>query len=117
MGFTWDSREMNRRLNRLPKEVEAAVTLVVEFQATRGEALMKTDAPWTDRTGAARSGLFTNALHFPGVQHQILFSHSVPYGIWLEVANEERFAVILSSVETIGTATMEQLQGLFGRLK
>lgn len=117
MGFTWDSREMNRKLARLPKEVEAAVTLVVEFQATRGEALMKTEAPWTDRTGVARSGLFTNALHFPGIQHQIIFSHSAYYGIWLEVANEERYAIILVSIAKIGEDTMKQLEGLFRRLK
>lgn len=116
MGFTWDSREMNRKLKRLPREVELAVTAVTEYQATRGEALMKTQAPWTDRTGAARSGLFTNAIHFPGVRHEILFSHAVHYGIWLEVANEERFAIILSSVQKIGTDTMAQLEGLFGRL-
>lgn len=117
MGFEWNSRDLNRNLRRLPRQVDEQVAAVVEFQAARGEAYMKSHAPWTDRTSAARNGLFTLAFHLPFVRHEILFSHAVHYGIWLEIANDERFAILLESMRVTGEDAMQQLQGLFGRLR
>lgn len=117
MGFEWNSRDLNRNLRRLPRQVDEQVAAVVEFQATRGETYMKSHAPWTDRTSAARNGLFTLAFHLPFVRHEILFSHAVHYGIWLEIANDERFAILLESMRVTGEDAMQQLQGLFGRLR
>lgn len=117
MGFEWNSRQLNRNLQRLPRQVDEQVALIVEAGASRGEAYMKNNAPWTDRTSAARNGLFTLAFHLPFVRHEILFSHAVYYGIWLEVANDQRFAILLESMRVTGEDVMQQLQGLFGRLK
>lgn len=117
MGFEWNSKKLNTNLRRLPVQVDQAVATAVEFNAARGETYMKTHAPWTDRTSAARNGLFTLAFHLPFVRHEILFSHAVAYGIWLEVANDERFAILLESIKVTGDDTMKQLEGLFGRLK
>jgi len=115
MKFTWDSGQLSRRLKQLPPEVDRAVRVVAGFQATRAEAHMKTTAPWTDRTGAARSGLFT-LTRFTPHQYLIILAHSMHYGIWLEVANSGDYQVILPSVRKIGEDMMRQLDGLFGRL-
>lgn len=117
MGFEWNSRQLNNNLRRLPRQVDEQIAAVVEFNSSRGEAYMKTNAPWTDRTSAARNGLFTLAFHLPFVRHEILFSHAVHYGIWLEIANDERFAILLESIKVTGEDTMRQLQGMFGRLR
>lgn len=117
MSFKWDGKPLALGLKELPIKVDMNVAAITEYQAARGEAHMKTTAPWTDRTSAARNGLFTTALHIYRVRHEIIFSHSVPYGIWLEVKYSGRDAVILPTIRVIGRDTMQQLDGLFGRMK
>jgi hypothetical protein len=113
MGFQFDSGQINRNLVRLDARVEGRISAIMESQAARGESHMKTRAPWTDRTGAARSGLFTR--YFRGAsRHEILFSHSVAYGIWLEIANSGDYQIIMPTVRVIGRDTMKQLNDLFG---
>lgn len=116
MGFEFDGSQVRRNLRTLEPKIDARIGTVLEFQAARGEARMKLDAPWTDRTGAARNGLFTRyGKH--GNTHEILFSHSVSYGIWLEIANSGDYQVIMPTVRVIGRETMKQLDDLFGDIR
>jgi hypothetical protein len=116
MGFRWDGRQVARNLDQLDDKIEARLSTVFEFQAGRGAAYMKSNAPWTDRTSAARNGLYTEYSK-TGTRHEIVFSHSVAYGIWLEVANSGDYQIIMPSVRVIGRETMAQLRDLFGDLR
>lgn len=62
------------------------------------EAIMKQNAPWVDRTGAARSGLKAEASEDGGIITMAL-SHSVDYGYWLEVIQNGRFAIVGPTLE------------------
>jgi hypothetical protein len=116
MGFTFDGNQVRRNLRELEPKIDARISTVVEFQAARGEAKMKIDAPWTDRTGAARNGLFTR-YGKRGSTHEILFSHSVAYGIWLEIIESGEWQVIWPTMRVIGRETMKQLDDLFGDIR
>jgi hypothetical protein len=116
MGFKWDGRQVSRNLSQLDDKIERRIDTVFEFQTARGAAQMKLNAPWTDQTGAARNGLFTE-FSKSGSTREILFSHSVAYGIWLEIANSGDYQVIMPTVRVIGRDTMKQLQDLFGDLR
>lgn len=111
----WDGSEISRNLARLDQKIDRKLDIIFAFQAQRGEARMKIEAPWTDRTGAARSGLYTR-FQKSGKTREILFSHSVAYGIWLEVANSGDYQIIMPTVRVIGRDTMRQLKDLFGDL-
>lgn len=115
MSFRWDSGQIGRNLVRLDQHVDRKLDAIFESQAQRGEAHMKTTAPWTDQTGAARNGLYTR-YDKSGSTREILFAHSVAYGIWLEIANSGDYQVILPTLRVIGRDTMQQLQDLFGGL-
>lgn len=115
-SFKWDDGEIQRGIKRLDSQTDRAVKALTEFHATRGEGYMKSTAPWTDRTGAARSGLFT-ITEFPGASYIIVFAHTVHYGIWLEIANSGNYQVIMPSVRKIGNDLMRDLHKLFRRLK
>lgn len=65
------------------------------------EQQMRTDAPWTDRTGAARAGLTAQASQEDGVVTMTLF-HTVPHGYWLEVIQNGRFAILGPTLEAHG---------------
>lgn len=108
--------EIRRNVKKLERKVDVAVRMIVDVNATRGEAALRTQAPWTDRTGAARSGLFTLTDH-DSDRHTILFSHSVHYGIWLEVKNSGDYEVIMPVVRSTGKELMQDFDHLFRRLK
>lgn len=85
------------------------------MKGTEGIAALKQNAPWTDRTSAARNGLHTITM-LGGSQHIIIYSHAVHYGIWLEVKFSGRDAVILPTMIPEGRDLMKKLDGLMGRL-
>jgi len=61
-------------------------------------AAAQSDAPWADRTGAARSGLDVTVDSNGGEITLDLF-HTVDYGLWLEVIQNGRFATIMPTLE------------------
>lgn len=99
----------------LPAQIQKTIVLTVDYAATYGASKMKAEAPWTDRTSAARNGLFTDKSHAgtlgKGI-HKIIFAHSVDYGIWLEVANSGRYQIIMPTVKSVGTDLMKGLEGM-----
>lgn len=117
MSFEWKSQELHTKLKEFSPKVDKGIAAVFEFQATRGEVYAKVNARWTDRTGAARATLSGTTRHEPMKRHEMIFSHGMHYGIWLEVANDERFAIILQTMREIGRDTLNQIDGLFGRMR
>lgn len=93
-------RKLKINLDKLDREVELRIAGVVDYQATQSEFFMKTNAPWTDRTGNARAGLFT-ATKKEGKKFFILLSHTAPYGIWLEVRWSGRYAIVVPALEDV----------------
>lgn len=65
------------------------------------EAEMRNEAPWADRTGAARAGLTATTTQADGVVSLVL-SHGVSYGFWLEVIQNGRFAILGPTIERHG---------------
>lgn len=55
---------------------------------------MKQNAPWTDRTSNARQTLWSDVDDVTNVMVEIIFSHGMDYGIFLELNNAGRFAII-----------------------
>lgn len=111
-----DMGRLRTNIDTLDGKLDLAIDLTVGYHSTEGEGHMRATAPWTDRTGAARSGLHTATLKGSG-KHTIVFAHSVPYGIWLEVKNSGRYEVIMPSVRIVGAHLMESLSHLMGRLR
>lgn len=111
-----DTVRLRRNIEELPDKLDRRIAIIVNLNAAKGLARMRVEAPWSDRTGAARTGLFTEASSDGSGTHEILFSHSVPYGIWLEIANSGRYEIILPSIRAQGAELMSDLEGSLGRL-
>lgn len=72
--------------------------LVCQARAPEIENWMKANAPWTDRTGNARQTLYAQVI--PALQEiLVLLDHGVDYGLWLEVANAGRYAIVTPAVD------------------
>lgn len=85
--------DMEARLNQFGPNVKRGMVAAANYVAPLAEAHMKSTAPWTDRTGAARNGLGTQVLVSPNAVAIVLY-HTVPYGIYLETRWGGKFAVI-----------------------
>jgi len=81
----------------------------MQYESAYAVGWLKQNAPWTDDTGAARTGLV--AIPFSsGKSHEIFMAYSVYYGIWLEVANSGRYAVITPGMRVIGEKIMNDME-------
>lgn len=77
---------------------EIAYRAFIEAE-TQLETAAQRLAPWEDRTGDARDGLTAQTIApADGVVQMVLF-HTVDYGVWLELIQNGRFAVIMKTLE------------------
>lgn len=116
LALKWDASQLTGNIRTLPVKVDRALTAVMRYEAPRAETYMKNNAPWTDQTGNARSGLFAKAFIEPRKVYGIDLGHSVPYGIWLEVRFSGRYAIIGPTVAHQGPEVMATVASLFSRL-
>jgi hypothetical protein len=114
--FELDMRPLLKGIKILDAQTDRGVAGVMEYWDSRIESHMKLGAPWTDRTGNARAGLFAKAGHDPGRRHWIDLGHRMPYGIWLEIRWNGRYAIVLPTLITYGPKIMGTLTKLFARL-
>lgn len=97
-------------MERYSKTIFLAGRRVAEERAKTILEYAKTNAPWQDRTGAARAGLKADVLDSPGVLTEIVLSHGVPYGVWLELAHGGKNAIIAKTIDAQAPLFMRDIQ-------
>lgn len=90
--------EVKRRMEQYGRDVHRAVVSLAERWAIDIESHAKEYAPWTDRTANARQSLYT-LVHPESGKVTIYLSHGMPYGVWLELKNQGRYAIIMPTLE------------------
>jgi hypothetical protein len=96
--------------------VLVAVTAVAGRIATIMQNSARGNAPWTDRTSNARTGLFGTAERDAAQQLVTIYlSHGadIDYGKWLELANAGKYAVIMPTIEAYLPELRAELDALF----
>jgi len=82
------------------------------------ETFAKNNAPWTDRTGNARSGLHAEVeVIDQGKAFELTVAHTVSYGIWLEVRFSGRYAIIQPTVDYIGALLISRIASSIAKLE
>jgi len=112
MRFEWDDGGIPKRIAKLDKETRMGIRACFDFQAPRSMAYMKTMAPWSDQTTNARNGLHAFS-HHSGNRSELLLAHAVSYGIYLEVCNSGRYAIILPALRRAGEELKQLIDGLW----
>jgi hypothetical protein len=113
-AFRIESDTLTPGLAGLPKFLDDTVGNTMRFYAPQVESAAKTNAPWQDRTGNARSGLIARA-ESSGDSYAIILAHQVPYGIWLEVRWAGRYAIIMPTIQAYGPKVMSTLRNVLER--
>lgn len=94
--------ELATAVERYGDRVLQAVAAVAQYTATAMQNDAKANAPWTDRSSNARSGLFgTSEAEFAAKVVTIYLSHGaiIDYGVYLELANSGRYAVVMRTMQ------------------
>jgi hypothetical protein len=108
--------ELARAIERYGDRVIIAVTAVAGRIATLMQNDARTNAPWTDRTGNARSGLFGTAERDVAQKLVIIYlSHGpdIDYGKWLELISGGKWAVIMPVIEKHLPELKAELDAIF----
>jgi hypothetical protein len=117
-GIRWVTppSELAKAIEKYGDRVMVAVKAIADYIATQAQNDMRANAPWSDRTGNARSGLFSVAEMAAKDVVIIYFSHghTVWYGIYLEVAHGGRWGIIAPTMERIYPQLRGMLSQLFG---
>jgi len=97
-GFFFRDTSLAVGLAEADIEVVKQMEEVMLAVATRSLEYAKANAPWTDRTGDARRGLDV-AVDNDGNAITLQLFHTVDYGLWLEVIQSGRFAIIMPTLQ------------------
>lgn len=112
MSFKLDMSDIAKNL--IEKEVKAMAVLNLHGDTVSKdmESYAKSNRPWTDRTGEARKRLKGNKKNMGNVI-RCEISHGVDYGIFLEMYNERRFAILDPTIKVIGPKAVNGLDKIF----
>lgn len=114
--IVFDDAELRYKLEHFDRDLTDAVHKLFDYEAAYATAALKTRAPWTDRTGAARSGLMAVPNQISKDEWELLMSYSVYYGIYLELANSGKYAVIIPFQRVMGRKLMRDMTHLIDRM-
>jgi hypothetical protein len=131
-SFTFDASQIQRGLVQFDGRTHEYLLAISDYHAQRAQAEMRVNAPWTDRTGNARNGLFatpfgsrgtgvrgrsaSGRFTSGGASYGIDLYHSVPYGIWLERAHAGRYAAIVPVLSSEGHKFMASVAAMFAAI-
>ncbi len=107
---------LQRAIRLYGDKVIAGVKAIADYIATQAQNDMRQNAPWTDRTGNARSALFSLAEMASQDAIVIYFSHgsAIFYGKYLELGHGMKYAIIVPTLQRILPQLEKMLQDLFG---
>lgn len=102
MGISWDATELIDGLSNVKQRALKAILALADIGAKKVENYAKEHRPWTDRTGDARRRLTAKSYREENLLI-IELAHGVPYGVYLELANAGKYAIIEEALRTVGT--------------
>lgn len=99
------------RIGELEASLVEQTYAAMEHVAQEAEDYARSNAPWEDRTGDARAGLHADVESEGGVI-TLTLSHDVDYGIFLELIENGKFAIIMPTLEIYGPKAIYESGGV-----
>lgn len=112
---SYDDKRLRRNARNFNRNVRRNLSAITDRRAAITTTDLKMQAPWTDRTGAARSGLVAIPIH-GRTYEEIYMAYSVTYGIWLEVANDRKYAIITPMMRIAGEALLADMRYMLSQM-
>ena len=93
---------LQRAIEQYGDRAWAAVLAVARQWAAGREGAARRNAPWEDRTGNARSGLFADVERSGSGRRgsvRVVLGHTMDYGVFLELSHGGRYAIVMRTLE------------------
>ncbi len=103
MAMTFDFSELISGLDNYKEKAEAAISKYADTSALKLQNYARKNAPWTDRTAHARQRLTGDSIVVSN-GYKLRLAHGVYYGIYLELCNEKRYAILEPTINKVGTS-------------
>lgn len=98
INLNMDFENLEKGLIKYAYNLSKGLGMYAETAALQIEGHAKQKAPWTDRTGEARRRLKSSVKKESDFVYGIILAHGVDYGVWLELANEKKYATIQPTI-------------------
>ena len=108
MSFKFDASNLIKGIAEREIKTRAALGLYADTVAKKMEAHAKGNKPWVDRTGRAKQSL-NSSWKWVGDVARVELSHGVYYGIYLELCNEKKYAIIKPTIDIISPQAIRGL--------
>ena len=115
MPITWTNGKpedvFGAGYNKYQQQLRSAILQLLAARQPEITEWMQSNAPWTDRTGNARRGLNVDIEAFAdGIM--LILQHGVTYGIYLELKNSGRYAILTPALDYWGPVILKDLEDL-----
>lgn len=115
MAVEFDFTKLTSNLGVLAGKTELALVMYATTKAAQLQSYMQMNRPWTDRTSMAKTTLTGRASSIP-TGARITLSYGVDYGIYLEKAHEEKYAIIEPTMRIKGPEVLNGAKGLIDKI-
>lgn len=112
MSFKLDMADITKSLIEKELKTRAALGVLGDTVAKDMEGYAKQNAPWQDQTGNARQRLKGDSQDM-GDKVRCSISHGVDYGVYLELCNEGKYAIIEETIENAKPSVDKALSKIF----
>lgn len=114
--FNFDEGSLGRNLAVFDQDARDFLGRDLKVHETRGEATLKIRAPWRDRTGNARRGLWAHGTITPE-SYKLAMGHTAEYGVYLEEQNNGKNQVIMPVLLATARSFMRSLERMFAQME
>lgn len=91
-----------------------ALLIVTDVVAKKMESYAKSNAIWEDQSGNARQGIRGDAYWESSKILVCSLSHTMEYGVWLELAHQRKYAILEESINQYQAELIAGWQVLVG---
>lgn len=113
-NFRMDPSDLLRGLNDMKRRKRIALNLFADTAGKKMVNRAKQTAIWTDRTAHARQTMF-NGYYWMGPVLYIYISGGMDYSVYLELANEKKYAVLWPTIRVMSPILLEELKRFMER--
>lgn len=99
--FKMDISDLLESLDRLGRAFDSSVYAYAKVSSEKLEGYAKENRPWRDRSTDARKRLNCK-VEKTLTGYRLVLAHGVPYGVWLELAHEKKYAIIEPTINIVG---------------
>lgn len=112
------TEKLSKNFKDLDDKIRRVITGEFLYHADKAVEYAKLNAPWTDDTGNARAGLNADVnVRQPSKDHwELILAHGVYYGIYLEVCNSGKYAIIMPTINYIGPLLLRRMEHALDRI-